>query len=255
MGEMMHEDMQDARPGRCDPHTHTTYSDGMGSPREVVEKAIARGLDVVAITDHDTVEGALEAREIVLRERLPIEVIVGIEVTAGRGVHMLALFVEERLPMMQSAAQTVKRIAALGGIALAPHPLTVLTPSMGEGLIDSLLAAHLPLSGVETINPSPAGRPGARVIALNKKWGLAEFGGSDAHFLPHIGAAYTEFPGRTAADFRHALEERTTRARRDDKPLARIALRDYARQSTRSMVVNPIQKVVRKLRPETASRP
>ena len=234
--------------GRCDPHTHTTYSDGLGSPREVVETAIARGLNVIAVTDHDSVAGALAARELVREEGYPLGVIVGSEVTTARGVHLLALFVEERLPMFESAARTVARIAALGGVALAPHPLSALTPSPGRRMIGDLLAYGLPLVGVETVNPSPAGRPGARVRVLNEGWGLAEFGGSDAHFLPHIGAAYTLFPGQSAADFRRALEARTTIARRADEPLARIPLRDYARQSGRSMILNPAQKILRTAR-------
>ncbi len=239
------------RLGRCDPHTHTTYSDGLGSPRQIVETALARGLDVIVITDHDSIDGALEARELARKDSYPIEVIIGSEVTTARGVHMLALFVEERLPMFRSAARTVEHIARLGGVALAPHPLSALTPSMGRRMIEGLVADGLPLTGVETINPSPAGWPRARVVALNRHWGLAEFGGSDAHFPPHIAAAYTEFPGRAAADFRRALEERTTRARRSEEPLALIPLRDYARQSSRSMILNPAQKVMRRLRPSS----
>ena len=231
--------------GRCDPHTHTTYSDGLGTPREVVETAIARGLDVIAVTDHDSVAGALAARTLVREEGYPLGVIVGSEVTTARGVHLLALFIEERLPMFEPVARTVTRIADMGGVALAPHPLSALTPSMGRRMIEGLLAQGLPLVAVETANPSPAGRPGGRVRDLNQTWGLAEFGGSDAHFLPHVGAAYTLFPGRSAVDFRRALDARATVAHMADEPLARIPLRDYARQSGRSMILNPTQKLLR----------
>lgn len=233
--------------GRCDPHTHTLYSDGLGTPRDVIEAAVARGLDALAITDHDSVAGALEAREIVARDGYPIEIIPGIEVTTARGVHLLALFVEEPIPAMQSAARTIERIAHMGGIALAPHPLSALVPSMGHLMIERLLAAGLPLAGVETVNPSPAGRPRARLLGLNRRWGLAEFGGSDAHFPAHVGVAYTLFPGRTAADFRRALLERTTRARLSDELPARIPLRDYARQSSRAMVIAPAKKLLRRI--------
>jgi predicted metal-dependent phosphoesterase TrpH len=229
---------------------HTNFSDGTGSVEEVLDFAQRRTrLDVIAVTDHDTVEGALEARAIATRERYPLEVIVGSEVTTARGVHMLALWVEERLPMFRSAAHTVEEIARRGGVALAPHPLSALTPSMGRRMIEGLLAAGVPLVGVETINPSPAGRPRQRLLALNKRWGLAEFGGSDAHFPAHIAAAYTLFPGRDAAAFRRALQERTTVARASESPVPRVPLRDYARQTGRSMVVNPAQKVWRKVRP------
>ncbi len=240
---------QDKGRGRCDPHIHTTFSDGLGSPREVLECAVALGLDVIAITDHDSVRGAQQAREIAAREGLPIEVIIGSEVTTARGVHLLALFVEDTLPMLQPAARTVEEIARRGGLALAPHPLSALTPSMGRRMIERLLAEGLPLVGVETYNPSPAGRPRARLIALNRAWGLAEFGGSDAHFPVHIAAAYTSFPGCSAQDFRRALLERAPQAHAGARPLARVPLRDYARQSGRALVLNPAQKVLRKVRP------
>lgn len=233
--------------GRCDPHIHTTYSDGLASPHEALETALARGLDVIAITDHDAVRGALAVREIAACEGYPIEVIVGSEVTTARGVHLLALFVEERLPMFQPVARTVDEIARRGGLALAPHPLSALTPSMGQRMIQSLLNEGQSLIGVETVNPSPAGRPRERVLALNRRWGLAEFGGSDAHFAAHIGAAYTLFPGHSAEDFRRALLERTTSAHAAEEPLARIPLRDYARQTGRAMLINPAQKVMRRL--------
>src|SRR5947209_16461499 len=236
-----------ARLGRCDPHIHTTYSDGLGTPREVLDRAVELGLDVIAITDHDTVAGALEARELATREGYPLDVIVGTEVTTARGVHMLALWVEERLPMFRSAAQTIEEIARRGGVALAPHPLSALTPSMGRRMIEDVLARGVPLVGVETFNPSPAGRPRARLLALNRRWGLAEFGGSDAHFPAHIAAAYTLFPGRTAEDFRRALLDRTTIARIGETPLARVPLRDYARQAGHAIILNPAQKVLRKV--------
>jgi predicted metal-dependent phosphoesterase TrpH len=239
--------MNENQYGRCDPHTHTLYSDGLGTPREVLEAAVARELDVIAITDHDTVQGAQEARELAARENYPIEVIVGTEVTTARGVHMLALFVEDSLPVYQSAARTVEEIARRGGLALAPHPLTALTPSMGQRMIETILARGLPLVGVETINPSPAGRPRRRVLTLNQKWGLAEFGGSDAHFPAHVGNAFTRFPGHSAEEFRQALLDHTTIACLHDEPPVRIPLSDYARQSSRALIVSPMQKIKRVL--------
>jgi predicted metal-dependent phosphoesterase TrpH len=168
---------------------------------------------------------------------------------------MLALFVEDRLPMFQSAARTLEEIARRGGLALAPHPLSALTPSMGRRMIDGLIDRGLPLAGVETVNPSPAGRPRQRLLELNRVWQLAEFGGSDAHFPQHIAAAYTLFPGRCADDFRRALLERTTLARASEAPLAHVPLRDYARQTSKAMFLNPAQKVLRKIRPVASPEP
>ena len=67
---------------------------------------------------------------------------------------------------------------------------------MGRRQIERLLALGVPLAAVETLNPSPAGRiTRAKFARLNEGWGLAEVGGSDAHFLCRIGTAYTEYDG------------------------------------------------------------
>jgi predicted metal-dependent phosphoesterase TrpH len=214
----------------------------------VVRFAEKSGLDLIAITDHDSVAGALEARELVARGRFSFEVIVGTEVTTARGVHLLALFVEEELPVFRSLEETIERVDRLGGVCIAPHPLSPLTPSMGQRQIERLLAARYPLLGVETLNPSPAGRiTRAKLQRLNGRWGLAEVGGSDAHFLCRIGTAYTEFAGRSAGDFRASLLANTTSAGELPLPHPHVPLGDYVRQSSRSMFLNPAQKIQRRL--------
>ena len=78
---------------RIDLHTHSRASDGTDSPAELVRAAAAAGLDVVAITDHDTADGWAEARA--EGERVGIEVVPGMEISTqhrGRGVHLLAYF-------------------------------------------------------------------------------------------------------------------------------------------------------------------
>jgi predicted metal-dependent phosphoesterase TrpH len=228
---------------------HTTASDGLGTPEQLVETVARLGLDVIAVTDHDTTDGAQRVRDLVARGGYAFEVIVGIEVTTERGMHLLGLFVERPIPMFQTVERSIEAIVAQGGICLAPHPLSPLTPSLGRGVIERLLAAGYPLIGVETLNPSPAGRVVERKVrAFNKVWGLAEFGGSDAHFLVRVGSAYTAFDGRTAADFRRGLLDRTTSAHASIEPPARVPFSDYLRQSGRSMIVNPAQKVARRVR-------
>src|SRR5579883_2763730 len=88
--------------GRGDIHIHTTASDGLGSPAEVVACVEQSGLDLVAVADHDTIAGAMAVRELAVRGGYAFEVIVGIEVTTARGVHLLALFVEEPIPSFRS---------------------------------------------------------------------------------------------------------------------------------------------------------
>ena len=237
--------------GRADLHLHTTASDGLATPEAVLERALMLGLDIIAVTDHDTVAGAWRVRELVAQRGYPIEVIVGFEATAARGIHLLALFVERPLDRMyQPVEAAIDAIVAQGGLCLAPHPLSPLTPSLGRRAIDRLLARGYPLVGVETHNPTPAGRIVARrVAAHNARWRLAGFGGSDAHFLPHVGSAYTVFPGRSAADLRQALLAGTTAGRDSTaRCAAPCPSSDYVRQVERSLVRSPARKLARAIR-------
>lgn len=240
--------------GRADVHMHTTASDGLGTPEDVVRSIECSGLDLVAITDHDTLEGAFEVREIVARGHFTFEVIVGCEVTTVRGVHLLALYIEAPLPSGRSLEQTIDLVQRQGGLCIAPHPLSPLTPSVGRGQMERLLAGGAPLAAVETLNPSPAGRvTRAKLARLNRTWKLAETGSSDAHFPCRIGTAYTEFDGRTAADFRRSLETHTTVACELPLPHPAIPLGDYVRQCRRSLIVYPVQKLGRRLQQRSAA--
>ncbi len=234
--------------GRADIHMHSTFSDGLATPEQIVRFVERSALDLIAITDHDTLAGALVAREMVAKGRFDFEVIVGTEVTTARGVHLLALFIEEPIPLYRSLEHTIDLVARQGGICIAPHPLSPLTPSLGRGQIERLVAARYPLMGVETMNPTPAGRiTRAKLRRLNARWGLAEVGGSDAHFLCRIGTAYTEFEGAGAADFRASLATGATIACEAPLPHPHVRMADYVRQSGKSMLVNPAQKIQRRL--------
>ena len=84
-----------------DLHTHTTASDGTLTPRELVARAADKGLAAVAITDHDTVEGAAHAAE--LEDEFGVEVVPGIEISAeyfGYGIHILGYFIDPASPSM-----------------------------------------------------------------------------------------------------------------------------------------------------------
>src|SRR5437867_4207441 len=82
--------------GRIDLHTHSSFSDGTMPPRRLVELAGERGLDVVALTDHDTVSGIPEARQ--AAAVAGIELVPGVEFSAehdGTSVHVLAYWPDE----------------------------------------------------------------------------------------------------------------------------------------------------------------
>ena len=202
--------------GKADMHLHTLYSDGTASVQAVLDHVEAHtDLDLVAITDHERIDGAIRAREIHESGDYSFELVVGEEITTRRG-HVLALFVTERIPALRPLPETLERIHDQGGIAIAAHPMAPLTPSLGGR---SLLAAHHAedprhrLDGIELMNPSAAGRArrGARNRLNAEVLQLAAVGNSDAHVLEGIGSGWTWFAGSSAADYRAAVEARTTR--------------------------------------------
>jgi predicted metal-dependent phosphoesterase TrpH len=193
--------------GKADLHLHTVYSDGATTVPGLLAAAVRRDLAVIAVTDHDTIAGAETARRLALREGLPVEVIVGEEVTTRQG-HIVGLFLEEAIPPGRSAAETVAAIHAQGGLAFAPHPFFNDRPVRNRRTMDSIgqLAASLPLDAIEVDNSTPFlewANARARRFALHHN--LPMIGASDAHIPAAVGKSHTCFPGRTAEDLRRAI--------------------------------------------------
>ncbi len=204
--------------GTADLHIHTAASDGAPSPAELLEYVQHQtSLDVIAVTDHDTLKGAREAKRLHEQGDYRFDLVVGQEVTSRAG-HILALFIEKTIPKERTAAETVRLIHAQGGLAIAAHPLLTLKyidPDMltADGVgVDSLMTEQF--DGVEIINGGPTmGKENARTRLLNRTVLFrAETGSSDAHILDAIGKGYTLFPGRTATNLRRAIEQKTTEA-------------------------------------------
>lgn len=93
----------------CDLHIHTTYSDGWLSPNEVLLRSVQNGVDVIAITDHNTIKGAIEAKA--LSKQYEIEVIIGIELTAfdQEEIHILGYFENVDLHVIEAFLEKGKR--------------------------------------------------------------------------------------------------------------------------------------------------
>jgi predicted metal-dependent phosphoesterase TrpH len=203
------------------------------------------------MTDHDDVRGAFQLRDLAARRSSPVEVIIGTEVTTRSG-HLLALFVEDDLPMLRPLAETVVAIHRARGLAIAPHPLSYLTFSLGERALRGLAAsgdADCFIDAIELRNPSYAGRVRAtRAAWLNAHvLRVAETGSSDAHHAKLVGTAWTEFPGRDAMALRVAIRSRTTVAAGRSWTLAEH-LDGVARQQWRSMIRDPLKRATRRLR-------
>lgn len=234
----------DVRFGQADLQIHTASGDGMAGPAELFERIESTtDLDVVAVTDHDDIGGALEAREVHARGRYSFDFVTGIEVTTRSG-HLLALWVDEPVPSLRPLNETVAAIHRAGGLAVLPHPFSYLTRSVGQRALERLLAEDDPETrpdGIEVANDTLAGRvTRAKALRLNAGYGLAETGGSDTHFPEEVGAARTVFPGRTAVELRAAIEGRRTRGVVLGGPSLRsIGLRRLARQQVRGLSVTP----------------
>ncbi|MEX2011942.1 MAG: PHP-associated domain-containing protein [Chloroflexota bacterium] len=192
-----------------DLHCHTRASfDSLSSPAAVVRAAAARGLTHLAITDHDRIDGALEAREIASRAGAtgsdPLVVIVGEEVRTADGA-LIAVFLDRPVPPGMSAPETVAAIREQGGLVGIPHPFDRFrgTLARGGGMRDVV-----PLvDWIETHNARLVGRGNERAAELAAARGLPGVAVSDAHTILEVGIAYTILPGdpSTAEGLRAAL--------------------------------------------------
>jgi hypothetical protein len=204
--------------GLADLHLHTIYSyDGTASLAAVLNRAKQIGLDVIAITDHDEILGAVKALE--LAPTYGVEVIPGSEITTAEG-DLLALFIREKVNTGLSLIETVLRVRKQGGICIAPHPMA---GGMGMKSLSGrmiLKALRIPevaetLIGIEAYNGTAIDRISNHYAAiLGSRLNLAQTGNSDSHTIDTIGFGVTEFEGHTAADLLVALRNKTTKVRK-----------------------------------------
>jgi predicted metal-dependent phosphoesterase TrpH len=164
-----------------DLHIHTIYSkDSVITPEELVFYAKRACLNAVAVTDHDNWESAQKiAREI------DFLVVPGMEVSSLHG-HIVALNVSEPIPRGLTSDETVERIHRAGGIAIACHPFALFKGSIGKHVTNKFDA-------IEGINASafPFGSASRKAVELGDRLGLPKVAGTDAHWGPVIGRAYT----------------------------------------------------------------
>lgn len=211
--------MREAMYSKADLHIHTHISDGLMTPEALVEHvAFKTDLKVIAVTDHDAVEGAHIARAYAQQfaaDFRGLEVVIGAEVSSA-DCDILALFIERDIPSGLSAAETIARIHAQGGLAVAAHPFAFMLPLVGiSGMTGARrLIQKLPFDAVEARNATPTELFTNPLTHFINRRGqnLPEVGGSDTHYLPTVGSAHTIFPGTTAQDLRRALETGQVRA-------------------------------------------
>lgn len=194
---------------KADLHIHTNYSnDGTAGVVDVLDHVVKHtDLRVIAITDHDTIDGALEARRIA--PAYGIDVIVGEEISTADG-HMLALFIEQMVPPGQPARESIAAVHAQDGLCIPAHPYGWRVPSMGQARLRERCAGpdrEWPVDAIEIFNASlwlPQNNHMA--VEAARTLNIPGCGGSDSHHLPTIGLGYTLFAGHSASDLRQAIQ-------------------------------------------------
>jgi predicted metal-dependent phosphoesterase TrpH len=199
---------------RVDMHTHTMWSgDSTTTPDEFATAATASGLDVVCITDHNALAGALA-----LRDLMECRVVVGEEVRTSAG-EIIGLFLTERIPTGGGPVDTARAIREQGGIVYVPHPFDPMRRNLNAVALYELAEAGL-IDAVEVFNAKTS------LASLNRRAGAfaAEFGivggaGSDGHVPDALGAAYVEMDDfETPAEFLSGLGRGTIAGHHWDEP-------------------------------------
>ncbi len=201
--------VDDQLTGRADVHIHSLASDGISSVEEILAAAQQRGLNVIAIADHERIDAAQAAQRLALERGLTLEVIVGEEVTT-RGGHLVGLFLKERIRPWGSLKATVARVHDQGGLAIIAHPLVPYPLCASARSIRRLFGEADEIyhpDAIEVFNPTTASMPWARrVPEFVAELGATGVAASDAHRAADVGQALTTFAGHSAADLRRAIE-------------------------------------------------
>jgi predicted metal-dependent phosphoesterase TrpH len=170
-----------------DLHMHTHASpDCLSSPAEVLARAKAVGLDRIAVTDHDRIAGAFEARELA-----PEVVIVGEEVRTAEGLDVIGLFLEERIEPGGSFREVAAAVREQGGVVYLPHPFDA-RRGADEDFFEDRVDCVDAVEGFNARVHDPGRNRRAREWA--ERHGLPTGAGSDAHLLAEIGRGRVVVP-------------------------------------------------------------
>lgn len=170
-----------------DPHIHSKYShDAKGSISDIIDYSIKIGLNAIAISDHNTIEGS--KRALIESKGKNIIVIPSIEVSTETG-HIVALGASKEIEMNLSAQDTIDEIHSQGAIAIVPHPFF----RYRHGLLKTIENKKLNFDAIEVKNSrylSGYSNKKAKKFAIKNN--IPQIGASDAHFIEAIGSCSTK---------------------------------------------------------------
>jgi predicted metal-dependent phosphoesterase TrpH len=210
---------------KCDLHVHSNFSrDGESRVEDILRRAEQVGLDAIAITDHDTVEGSLYAQRI----RSPVLVIPGIEVSTRQG-HIIVLGIDTPLPPHRDVMETIAEARARGGLVILPHPYHMWRHGVARKMKGSIRA----VDAVEAFNSRYiVGTANRKAALMARRYQKPCVGGSDAHHARFVGFGVTYIEAEpTVASILSAIRDGQTIAGCRMTPL-----RTYTRQSLRSIL-------------------
>ena len=188
---------------KVDLHMHTHFSpDSLVSPERLVARCLKVGLNCIAVTDHNTTEGARVVKSIA-----PFFVIVGEEVRTSEG-EVTGLFLTETIPEGLSIGETARRIKDQGGLVSIPHPFDRFRGEVisRRGLDEVVQYADI----VEVFNArNNLSADDRRALDFAREHGLLTSGVSDSHTTMELGRTYVEMPDfdGTPEGFKLALSQ------------------------------------------------
>jgi len=175
---------------RFDLHIHSNYStDSKLAVDEILKQAVRKGLDGIAICDHNTVEGSLFAIQRARELDLPLLVLPGIEISTSDG-HLIVLGIRENIQPGLTVSETISIARQKDGVVIAPHPFKK----------DSIGFAAKDADAIETFNSRCIFGENERAKELALSLGKPEVGGSDSHLHSTIGLGFTEIDAARSVD-------------------------------------------------------
>lgn len=194
---------------KIDLHCHSYYSDdGLSSPKDLIKEALKKGLDGIALTDHETTKGWTEAKR--AAEELGAFLIFGEEIKVeknGKKIgDILALFIKEEIKSRE-ILDAIKEIKDQGGIVILAHPF-----HFREKFKDDLEKYLNLIDGIEVFNGrSLTNGANKKALSFAKEYNLPMIGGSDAHYKGAVGTVFTEAEVENLEEFKKAILEKKTK--------------------------------------------
>lgn len=145
-----------------------------------MERCIELGIEILAITDHDSLEGYRRAKKIIGDKKLPIVLVPACEISSKDG-HILAYGILREIPAKLSAKETIELIHQQGGLAIAAHPFNKFGSSLNSKI------KKLDLDAMESYCVAQTKLATRKAVRLAKKLNMISITGSDAHALMYLG--------------------------------------------------------------------